>query len=271
MELAPGIHNVIRETEMKMGVTNTYLVMGSEGAVFVDTGWDREGEAQARIDYWRKMGAPPLKGLVVTHRHPPHWGNCVPIREVTGAPIICSPIEKGPIEERMGSAVDAVVQDGELLSLGNRTLQFIHSPGHTYGTLAVLVLEHGALIPGDTIMGIGTSVVNPGEGDISLFLNTMDKFSSLNLSVIYPGQGPVVTDPATKIQDLIQHRHQRERQIVANLEGGPKTIEQLFESIYSGLTDRLSNLAHNQIHSHLIKLEQEGRVTARDGTYRLLG
>jgi hypothetical protein len=46
MEIAPGIHNVITERAPAVGVTNTYLVVGSEGAIWVDTGWDREGEGR---------------------------------------------------------------------------------------------------------------------------------------------------------------------------------------------------------------------------------
>ena len=88
MDIAPGIHNVITERAPAVGVTNTYLVVGSEGAIWVDTGWDREGEAQARLDYWRGVGRPPLEGIVVTHRHPPHWGNAPAMQRVTGAPII---------------------------------------------------------------------------------------------------------------------------------------------------------------------------------------
>ena len=43
MEIAPGIHNVIVERTPRTGVTNTYLIIGTGGALWVDTGWDREG------------------------------------------------------------------------------------------------------------------------------------------------------------------------------------------------------------------------------------
>lgn len=271
MEIAPGIHNVITEKEAVSGVTNTYLIVGKEGAVWVDTGWDRPGEAQARIDYWRKIGSPRLRGIAVTHRHPPHWGNAPAIqRECGGPPIIATYAEKDVLNERMKPAqVDRPVADGETLSLGDKTLQFVFAPGHTYGTMAVFIRESRSLFPGDAIMGTGTSVVNPGEGEISLFLDTMQKFLRLNPAVIYTGQGPVVPDPQAKINELIQHRHQREEEIVALLRKGPKTVDQLFGAIYSGLNERLSNLAKNQVKSHLIKLEQEGRVTVSGETYRL--
>lgn len=270
MEIAPGIHNVITEPAPASGVTNTYLIIGTQGAIWVDTGWDREGEAQARIDYWKRVGSPQLKGIVVTHHHPPHWGNAPAIHKVSGAPIIATPAEKAAIEGRtVGVGVHTVVQDGETLSLGNTTIEFVHAPGHTYGSLAVFLRESKALFPGDSVMGTGTSVINPGEGDIALFLQTMEKFMRYDPAVIYPGQGPVITNPGAKLQELIQHRQAREQQIVDLLKQGPKSVDDLFSIVYTGLNEWLSKLARNQIRSHLIKLENEGRVSASGETYHL--
>lgn len=271
MEIAPGIHNILTGMQQVTGITNTYLVVGTQGAVFVDTGWDRPGEGEARIRYWESVGKPPLKGIIVTHRHAPHWGNAPAIQKACGnPPIIASFIEKASIEERMqGAKVDRPVADGETLSLGDLTLEFIDAPGHTYGSLAVFIRESRALFSGDTVMGSGTSVVNPGEGEISLFLQTMDKFLRYDPAVIYPGQGPVVTEPRAKLNELILHRKQREQQIVNLLKTGPRSVEQLAAALYSGLNERIENLAKNQIKSHLIKLEKEARVAASGDTYRL--
>ncbi|MBI4197985.1 MAG: MBL fold metallo-hydrolase [Chloroflexi bacterium] len=271
MEIAPGIHNVITEKEMASGVTNTYLIVGRTGAVWVDTGWDRPGEGQARIDYWKKLGSPPLRGIAVTHRHPPHWGNAPAIQKACGGPpIIATYQEMDAMNERMKVAkVDRPVRDGETLSLGNMTIEFVFAPGHTYGSLAVFIRESRALFTGDTIMGVGTSVVNPGEGEIVLFLQTMEKFLRYNPSVIYPGQGPVVKDPHAKIHELIHHRHEREEQILGQLKQGPKTAEQMVAALYTGLSERLTNLAKNQVKSHLIKLQNEEKVAANGETYRL--
>ncbi len=263
MEIAPGIHNVITERAPAVGVTNTYLLAGSEGAIWVDTGWDREGEAHARLDYWRGVGSPPLEGIVVTHRHPPHWGNAPAIQRVTGAPIIATAVERAAIEDRMvGARVDRVVEDGETLRLGDVTVEFVHAPGHTYGSLAVFIRERRALFAGDNVMGTGTSVINPGEGEIAVFFRTMEKFMRYDPAVIYPGQGPVVTAPRAKLQEIVRHRREREAQIVELLRQGPKSVDDLFRAIYPHLDARLGHLARNQILSHLAKLGEEGRVSA---------
>lgn len=244
MEVAPGIHNVITEPAPAPGVTNTYLIVGTAGAIWVDTGWDRPGQAQARIDYWRKVGSPLLEAIVVTHRHPPHWGNAPAIQKVTGAPIVSTAAEKEAIEASMaGARVGRVVEDGETLSLGNLSIEFVHAPGHTYGSLAVFLREARALFAGDNVMGTGTSVINPGEGEIALFLQTMEKFMRYDPAIIYPGQGRVITTPRARLEELVRHRTEREALIVKLLEQGPKSVEDLFALIYSGLDERLGRLA----------------------------
>jgi glyoxylase-like metal-dependent hydrolase (beta-lactamase superfamily II) len=216
------------------------------------------------------IGSPRLDGIVVTHRHPPHWGNAPAIATLTGAPIIATAAEKDAIEARMtGSKVGRVVQDGETLDLGDLTLEFVHAPGHTYGSLAVFLREPRALFAGDNVMGTGTSVVNPGEGEIALYLETLQKFMRYDPAVIYPGQGPVVANPRAKLQELIQHRRAREAQIVTLLTQGPKSVDDLFGVLYSGLDERMGHLARNQIRSHLIKLEREGRVSASGTVYHV--
>lgn len=271
MEIAPGIHNVLTDLRHATGVTNTYLVVGSDGAAFVDAGWNRPGEAAARVDYWRKLGSPTLKGIVVTHRHTPHWENAPAIQLACGgAPIIASQIERAEIEARMqGARVDRPVRDGETLSLGTLTLEFIEAPGHTFGSLAVFVRETRALFTGDNVMGKGSSVVNPGEGDITRYLETLQKFLRLEPAVIYPGQGPVVTNPRAKLNELIAHRHERERQIVDLLTRSPCSVEQMVAALYAGIDEGVRHLAANQVRSHLIKLEGEGRISSTGERYAL--
>ena len=271
MEIAPRVHLIFTDLQHPTGVTNTYLVVGTQGAAFIDTGWDRPEEAKARIDYWEELGRPPLKGIVVTHRHPPHWGNAPAIRNASGeAAIIASHAEQAEIERRMpGAKVDRAVRDGDTLDLGELTLQFVEAPGHTYGSLAVFVRETRALFAGDTVMGSGTSVINPGEGEIGLYLQTLEKFLRLDPAVIFPGQGTIVTAPRARLTELIAHRARREREIAALLAAAPMTIEEIAARLYADVREGVRHLARRQVESHLLKLEKEGRAAAQDGRWRL--
>jgi len=271
MEIAPGIHHIVTDLQHPTGVTNTYLIVGTEGALLVDAGWNRPGESEARIGYWEKLGKPPLKGIAITHRHTPHWENAPAIQKACGhPPIIAGYVEKPEIDARMqGANVDRPVRDGETLSLGNLTAEFLDAPGHTFGSMAIFLRETRALFTGDNVMGSGSSVVNPGEGEIALFLQTMEKFLRYDPAVIYPGQGAVVSDPRSKINALIQHRKDREQQIINLLLQAPRSVDEIVAALYPSVKEDVRHLARNQAISHLIKLEKEAKVVAAGAIYRL--
>ncbi|MFQ5860009.1 MAG: MBL fold metallo-hydrolase [Dehalococcoidia bacterium] len=269
MELAPGIHRITVGEAPGPGLfpPNSYLVTGSETAVMIDSGWDREGHIQARLDYWAQLGRPRLASIILTHRHPDHVGGAAAIGKATGATIVAHPEERAPVEERMNGAarVGRLASDGETLELGGLTLELIHSPGHTRGSLSVFVRERQALFTGDNVMGAGTSVIEPEEGDLGLYLQSLERLLRYPVAVIYPGHGPVVSDAQAKLQGLIQHRQEREQQVIVLLREGSRTVDQLLAAIYPELDNHLHHLARNQVRSHLLKLAQEGRVMALAG------
>lgn len=272
-EIASGIHRLVYDPEPTPGVfqTNSWMILGHTATALIDTGWNRPEEIQARLDYIDTVPHPPVEYLIITHRHGANVGGASAMVRRFGGIIVSHPQEKEHIDEALdGITVGRTVQDGERLDIGGITLEIIHAPGHTFGSLGVFLHERRALFTGDNVMGVGTSVVNPGQGDIGLFLETMDRFLRYDAQVIYPGQGPVVADPRAKLEELIAHRREREDQIIAQLTQGPRTVEELFQVIYTDLVEQRHNMARNQVRSHLSKLEREGKVTHMGGeTYQL--
>jgi hypothetical protein len=83
---------------------------------------------------------------------------------------------------------------------------------------------------------------------------------ALESALLCPGHGPAVKEPRRKIQELIDHRQQREDQIVDLLGKGRDSVKSLLKAIYPELDKRLMTMATGQIIAHLHKLESEGKV-----------
>lgn len=276
MEILQGIHSIPAGTSAFMGISppNVYLAVGDVGAAFIDTGFNKQEDIKVRMDYLESIGNPEVIGIILTHRHLDHMGGATHFQKTTGAPLLSSPIEKEVIDtilERQSETPQAYnsVNHGDALNLGGITLEFVHGPGHTMGSMAVYAREQKALFTGDTILGFGTTAINPDDGNMKQYLETLENFLQYELNFILPGHGNMISNPQAKINELIQHRIQRENQIIYALEEGPKSLEDLFKGIYSELDHRLHNQARSQIKSHLVKLETEGRVTFQSKAYQI--
>ena len=129
--------------------------------------------------------------------------------------------KKGHIERAQGP-IDAIAtaEHGETIDLGRGTLEFIHTPGHTMGSLCVLYREPGILFTGDTILGTGSVVVSPDDGDMGAYLDSLESLLGYGPRMICPGHGPAIDDPMDRVRWLIDHRLARERQILGLLEQG---------------------------------------------------
>ena len=277
MEILPGVHVITVGQSPGPGLfpPNSYVVVGTRASALIDTGWNQPEHIRARLDYLQGLNPPPVAAIIITHRHPDHMGGAAALSQATGAPIYAAPAEKPAIDqaiEKQGASVRVhhTPAHGQRLDLGGKEVEFIHSPGHTLGSLSVLLRPEGILFTGDTVLGMGTTVVNPDEGDMALYLQTLRTLLEYAPAVICPGHGPLVRNPQAKIQELIQHRLEREAQIVDALRAGPKTLDALREEVYPELEPRLHTMARNQLRTHLAKLEKEGRVALQDNHYRLL-
>ena len=249
-----------------------YLVVSPNSrACFIDSGYDVAGEVDAIIAMWQSAGEPAVEGIVLTHRHYDHTGGAAKLSDVTGAPIIATPVEKPFIdEEAKRELVTRTVEDTETIDLGGTTIEFVHVPGHTMGSVCVYHREEKIMFTGDTVLGSSPTTVIPGQGDMGEYLESLRKLMTYDTRLIAPGHGPVIDDPYENLEALIEHRLFRERQTLELVGEGKGSIDAIFSAIYTGLPERLHHNARMQIEAHLLKLAADGAIySIADGNYEV--
>jgi glyoxylase-like metal-dependent hydrolase (beta-lactamase superfamily II) len=97
---------------------------------------------------------------------------------------------------------------------------------------------------------------------MALYLQSLERLKAVDASVMLPGHGRPVEDVARKLQELIDHRHEREEQVLRLLAAGKTTPRSMLGEIYPELDRRILPMALRQIEAHLAKLQAEGHVEA---------
>jgi glyoxylase-like metal-dependent hydrolase (beta-lactamase superfamily II) len=234
--------------------TNTYVV-GDPPAVVIDPGPQDEPHLEEVVRTAERIGA-----IVLTHDHPDHAPGAARLAEMTGVPV--SAMRPPPDGTRLRGG-DVVTSDGV-------SLRVVATPGHTSDHAAFWVEDARALFTGDAVLGRGTSVIDPDEGDLVSYLRSLKRMRELGPRTIYPGHGPVVLDAIAKLDEYVEHRAMREREILDELDGRERTVQELVAAIYAGYPPEVHELAARSVLAHLAKLDAEGRIerTTKAGATR---
>ena len=299
-QVSPLVQRIICANPSKFTYrgTGTYII-GGDRVVVIDPG--------PRMDSHRDAIAAALRGrecvgIIITHCHGDHSPLSAWLKAETGAPTFAigphrmvegwtedddhDPSEEdderatgdsaADDEEKEGLDVDfrpdVTVRDGDtVLATGGMTLRAVHTPGHTSNHLCVELTEERTLFTGDHVMGWSTTVVSPPDGDMAAYFDSMHKVIGRGDSILRPTHGGPVTDPQPFLRAYLQHRVDREEQVLAQLRAGTRTIPAIVKVLYADVDKRLHRPARRSIWSHVLKLHAEGRVrVAGGGEPRLL-
>ena len=237
--------------------TNTHLV-GTTSVFILDPGEDRDDGHFELIT--AAVGAATVAGVLPSHGHPDHWPLAPRLAEHFKTPLTF----RGTHPE---FRTDRSIADGDRLEAGGVCLDVLHTPGHTADHVCLLLAAERALFPGDHVMGWSTSVIAPPEGDLTLYLRSLERLIALpDIDILYPAHGPAVTEPYTRMRELHAHREQRSRQALAALEHGESRIMPLVERIYAGVDRRLYPAAAQSLLAHLLALEAAGAIERGPGS-----
>jgi glyoxylase-like metal-dependent hydrolase (beta-lactamase superfamily II) len=186
-------------------------------------------------------------------------------------------------EEEPGDAdfvPDVVLRHGDVVAGEGWTLQALHTPGHISNHLCYRLLETRTLFSGDHVMGWSTSVVPPPDGRIGDYLASLRLLLDADDVAYLPTHGPAITDPQGYVAALLDHRLERERQIVAVLREGPLTIPAIVAVLYADVREELHPVAARSVAAHLVHLAERGAAaegepvrddTGEHATWHLLG
>ncbi len=245
---------------------NVYLI-GEREPTLVDTGMPGpEGEAVLAA-LFADAGIDGPRRLLVTHLHRDHVGSWPWLKERWGTELWVHPLESGNAFASIeASEADASLADGQVMNCDGVELRVVFTPGHSPGHVVFELPRERLLLTGDLIVGSGTSWVGPPGGSLVDYLASLKRVRELDVGRLLPAHGPLVDDPVGKVDEYLEHRALRERQVLECIESGRRTVPEMVASIYAGYPEGVHGIAALTVQGHLDKLAGEGRVEVDTGS-----
>ncbi|MBI2962224.1 MAG: MBL fold metallo-hydrolase [Deltaproteobacteria bacterium] len=204
-----------------------------------------------------------VERILITHIHPDHLGGALELRAALGARLGMHASRRG----YGGVDPDWLYQDGDAVRFDGGVLRVVHTPGHESGHCCFYEPERRWLFTGDHVVGQGTVVIAPPNGDMGDYITSLRRLLELPARLLLGAHGPVITDPRAKIQEYIDHRLMRERQVLDSLRAGLRTVPEIVARLYFDVHPALHPVAEKSVQAHLIKLEREGKVRSAGGAF----
>lgn len=269
-ELSPLIRRVIAHNPSAFTFhgTGTYIIGRGEVAV-VDPG-PLDGAHVGAL-----MAA--LKGemvthILITHTHHDHSPAAEPLKQLTGAKTYGfgphgSGVSEFKIEEGGDTDFkpDVKLEDGDVILGNGWTVDAIHTPGHLSNHVCFGLREENTLFTGDHVMGWSTTVVSPPDGNMSQYMQSLEKLLGFDYDTYWPTHGPAITETKPFVEALIAHRHERMDQIRSCLSNGPMTIPDMVKRMYVDVPVNLHPAAARSVYAHILHMIETGDIATKEG------
>ena len=269
--LSPLIQRVIARNPGPFTYTGTGVyIIGDKNVAVIDPG-PALPEHRAALD--TALDGRRVTHVLMTHHHIDHSPLAIPLArdhgcEVYGYGLQIRPPEGGEVRLEAGDDLsfkpDIEIRGGDVVKGDGWTIEAIHTPGHTSNHMCYALREENTLFSGDHIMGWSTSVVSPPDGHMGDYLESLQRIKDKHFDKIWPTHGPCIEDVDVFVQAYIDHRLEREVQIMEALKTGLTQIMDIVERLYTDIDKRLYPAAAHSVLSHLIHMRETGRVTAND-------
>ena len=266
IEFADGVEHIplASYTAKPFRHTNLTIFRGDSRTAIVDPGWNEHAEAVEMI-LDTLAGDDPI--VILTHHHKDHVAGLSLLEQrFPNAVVHAHPFTLENIDTSLRTQG---VRGGEEILLTRDSndwiLEIVYAPGHTKGHICVLDRRNNVLIAGDHVVGRGTALLDPRNGNMKDYLETTYLLKELTPRLILPAHGPVIFSPQKVLDYYIKHRLEREQQVLSSLARGNETVKKIVADIYHDVDSQLWRYAGFNVFLHLQKLLEEGKVVMEDG------
>jgi glyoxylase-like metal-dependent hydrolase (beta-lactamase superfamily II) len=171
--------------------------------------------------------------------------------------------------------------DGDVIVLEgprDESWRVLHTPGHAPGHVCLLEERTRTVVVGDMVASVGTILIAPGDGDMQVYLQQLERLASLDASVALPAHGEPIDEPTVLFRKYVAHRLAREAKVLAAVKRvGPSGADAaaLVPEAYADTPAHLWPIAKLSLEMHLEKLEREGAIVrvggpAQAATFRVV-
>jgi len=260
-ELRPGLRRLLAPNPSMMTGpgTNTYL-FGSEEIAVLDPG----PLIESHLDTIQRVAGAPVRWVLVTHTHPDHSPAAVELARAAGAELLGMPAPEGQHQD-MTFVPDRILEDSDRLETSEFVIEAIHTPGHASNHVCYRHDASDWLFTGDHVIDGSTVVIDPPDGNMKQYIESLRRVRELECSALAPGHGEIIRDPERVIDWIIDHRLAREAKVVVALKANPNlTTRELVPHVYKDVDKKLYGWAERSLLAHLVKLEEDETAVCRD-------
>ena len=267
-QVLPGVRRVIANNPGPFTYTGTgTYIIGEGDLAVIDPGPNDVAHLDALLAATK---GERVTHILITHTHSDHCGGARDFAERTGAPIYG--FGPHPVKSKKHDAPaldegadysftpDEIIADNAVIEGKDWRMEAIHTPGHLSNHLCFALTSEKALFTGDHMMGWATTVVAPPDGDMTAYIESLDKLLARDDEIYFPTHGAPIKNPHRFVRAVRTHRLMRDAQIISQIEKGRTTIKEIVPVMYGDVDKRLHGAASLNVLAHLIRLVQTGAV-----------